>query len=146
MKRKAFFNERLNIKESTVNGMRDRITMQGPVHVLCESCKETKQTPRPFYRVPNATNCTEWPLLESSSERAPSKSSLGSLLPSYAQAALKSLQHSNPPPPDITVIQWYSTLFVRVPPHVITLQLCTPQSGWSIIQVIHSLQSTYKIN
>jgi hypothetical protein len=33
--------------------------------------------------------------------------------------------------------QWYSTLFVRVPPDIISLQLCTPQSCWYIMQVIH---------
>jgi hypothetical protein len=34
--------------------------------------------------------------------------------------------------------QWYSTFFVRVPPDVISLQLCTPNVV-GVIQVIHSL-------
>jgi hypothetical protein len=37
------------------------------------------------------------------------------------------------------LLQWYWTFFVRVPPDVIYLQLCTLQSCWFIIQVIHSL-------
>jgi hypothetical protein len=43
--------------------------------------------------------------------------------------------------------QRYSAVFVRVPPHVISLQLCTRLKLWGyIIQVIHSLFSTSKIN
>jgi hypothetical protein len=40
---------------------------------------------------------------------------------------------------DYTLSQWYSNFLVRVPPHVISLQLCTPQVVTSKIQVIHSL-------
>jgi hypothetical protein len=29
--------------------------------------------------------------------------------------------------PSISLEQWYSTFFVRVPPHIISLQLCTPK-------------------
>jgi hypothetical protein len=50
--------------------------------------------------------------------------------------------------------QWYSTFSVRVPPDIISLQLCTPsykfsstlypQSCWCIIQVIHSLHNLHR--
>jgi hypothetical protein len=35
--------------------------------------------------------------------------------------------------------QWHSTFFVRVPLDIISFQLCTPQSCWCIIKVIHNL-------
>jgi hypothetical protein len=41
--------------------------------------------------------------------------------------------------PSHVLVQWYSTFFVRVPPDVISFQLCTSQSCWYTIQVIHSL-------
>jgi hypothetical protein len=34
--------------------------------------------------------------------------------------------------------QWYSTFFVRVPPHIISLQLCTPK-------VVGALFKLYKV-
>jgi hypothetical protein len=30
----------------------------------------------------------------------------------------------------VSLEQWYSTFFVRVPPDVVSLQLCTPKVVW----------------
>jgi hypothetical protein len=42
--------------------------------------------------------------------------------------------------------QWYSNFFVRVPLRYIFSATLYPQNCWYIIQVIHSAQSTSKIN